>query len=335
MTKVSIIIPIYNVAPFLEQCLDSVRNQNFKEFEVLLIDDCGTDESVTIAERFILVHGLQEHGWRILHHSHNRGLSAARNTGMKAAQGEWVYFLDSDDYISADAISSLYEIATCEQDIEMAIGGINTLVAENLKNINGRIWDYLPMQEGVCKQSVLNYFLDGSYYMMAWNKLIRTDFLRQHSLYFKEGLIHEDDLWSFCCACWLKKISVIHNQTYFYRIHDNSILGDSREKIHVFAKNTVLSEMIDYTLLNGLGYNKPIFIYIYFKLKGLLLSESFVRHKEYVRDLFEKFHNTHFWTISQLWHNAPAKRDFFYSVMFKLPLSLGVYFVPRLIRSFR
>ena len=97
----------------------------------------------------------------------------------------------------------------------------------------------------------------------------------------------------------------------------------------------MLSEMIDYTLLNGLGYNKPIFIFLFFKLKGLLLSENFVRHKDYVRDLFEKNHKTHYWNILQLWHNAPSKRDFFYSVMFKLPLSIGVYFVPRIIRLCR
>lgn len=335
MPKVSIIIPFYNVAPFLEQCLDSVLNQTFSDFEVLLIDDCGTDESLLIAERFISVHSLQERGWRILHHSHNRGLSAARNTGIKAAQGEWIYFFDSDDYISADAISTLYDIATCEQGIEMAVGDISTLVAEKSTNINGRIWNYLPMKEGVCQQSVLNHFLDGSYYVMAWNKLIRSDFLRQHNLYFKEGLIHEDDLWSFCCACWHKKISITHNQTYIYRLHDNSIMGDSRKDVHVFARNSVLVEKIDYSLHNGFGYNKPIFIHIYFKLKGLLLSDDFIDNKEYERDLFEKIYKSRFWTIRQLWHNAPSKRDFLYSVMFTLPRSIGSFLAPLIIRSFR
>ena len=94
--KVSIIIPIYNVAPYIKRCLQSVADQTYKDIECILIDDCGSDNSINLAKEFIYDY-KGNILFTILHHEENKGLSAARNTGLRYAKGEYVYFLDSDD----------------------------------------------------------------------------------------------------------------------------------------------------------------------------------------------------------------------------------------------
>ena len=107
-TKVSIIIPVYNVELYILKCLESVAAQTMSEgVECILVDDCGKDNSVRIAEDFIRCYqGNIE--FVLLHHEHNGGLSAARNTGVRAAKGEYVYFLDSDDEIMPNCMELLY-----------------------------------------------------------------------------------------------------------------------------------------------------------------------------------------------------------------------------------
>ena len=97
LPKVSIVIPVYNVEPYIEECLQSVMRQSYRgEIECILIDDCGTDNSMGIAVQLI-----EEYNGpidiKVMHHEHNQGLSAARNTGIDAACGDYIYFLDSDD----------------------------------------------------------------------------------------------------------------------------------------------------------------------------------------------------------------------------------------------
>ena len=109
---ISIIIPVYNVEQYIEECLQSVEKQTYQgEIECVLVDDCATDASIHIAQEFInKCNGRVT--YRILHHDRNRGLSAARNTGLDNAKGDYIYFLDSDDYIDANAIEVLYDAIT-------------------------------------------------------------------------------------------------------------------------------------------------------------------------------------------------------------------------------
>lgn len=108
--KISIIIPVYNVAQYIEECLNSVIAQTYMgDMECLIVDDCGTDDSIAIAKRII-----QDYQgnikFQILYHEHNRGLSAARNTGIEASTGDYLYFLDSDDSIIPECLELMVEI---------------------------------------------------------------------------------------------------------------------------------------------------------------------------------------------------------------------------------
>ena len=109
MLKVSIIIPVYNVAPYIIRCLDSIYNQSYPNLEVIIIDDCGTDNSMAIIDSYLT--SDQHDITRIIHHHKNQGLSIARNTGINNANGEYLYFIDSDDYITSNCIKTLAELA--------------------------------------------------------------------------------------------------------------------------------------------------------------------------------------------------------------------------------
>ena len=119
---ISIIIPVYNVAPYIERSLKSVMGQTYAgDMECLLVDDCGSDDSMAIAERVIGAY-TGPIRFRILHHDHNRGLSAARNTGTDAATGDYVLYLDSDDELAEDCIEKLMRPVEEDATVEMVVG---------------------------------------------------------------------------------------------------------------------------------------------------------------------------------------------------------------------
>ena len=109
--KISIIVPVYNVEQYVNECFDSIAAQTYKgEIECIFVDDCGQDDSVAILEKLITdYHGAIK--FYIVHHEHNKGLSGARNTGIRHAQGDYLYFIDSDDSIKSDCIEKLVALA--------------------------------------------------------------------------------------------------------------------------------------------------------------------------------------------------------------------------------
>ena len=127
---VSVIIPIYNVAPYIERCLLSVITQTYDALEIVLIDDCGVDDSMKIAESTLQnVEHLRI--VKILHHEKNRGLSAARNTGIMAATGRYLFFLDSDDWIKPDCIQQMVERIVLYPKSQIVFAGTEVSTGEH------------------------------------------------------------------------------------------------------------------------------------------------------------------------------------------------------------
>lgn len=224
--KISIIIPVYNVEPYITDCLQSVMRQTYQgPLECILVDDCGVDKSMAIAEKLIAGYdGPIE--FKILHHERNRGLSAARNTGMGAATGEYVYFLDSDDWISDDCIEKLIKPLQKER-FDIVVGDYEMV---------GQLPYFLELSypEGAYyEKGISKTFCNRGVYVMAWNKLYRKDFLVKNQLLFEEGKVHEDDILVFELSCIEKSFYVVKSVTYYYRIRENSIVtsDDSMKKI--------------------------------------------------------------------------------------------------------
>ena len=216
--KVSIIIPVYNVSKYLVRCLDSVVSQTYQDLECILVDDCGKDDSANIAEEFI----NNYHGpisFRLLHHEHNRGLSAARNTGIDAAIGEYLYFLDSDDTIVTDAIETLLNLFDKYPDIEFAQGNI---LAENGNISSYGLKPHIP--EYTCNHEELFKIMLSEITTVAWNRLIRRDFVLQHHLYFPEGYFTEDMYWGYFIAKHIKAAAFSQKGLYVYYINEGSMM---------------------------------------------------------------------------------------------------------------
>ncbi|MDO4497752.1 MAG: glycosyltransferase [Bacteroidales bacterium] len=211
--KISIIIPVYNVATYIEDCMQSICQQTFKDFEVILVDDCGQDNSIALAVAVLQQHGIEP---VVLHHQKNRGLSAARNTGMEVAQGEYVFFLDSDDQLTPVCLASLLPEAE-KTHADMTFGAFETFGDEHRQ----------------CHT-------DGSLYVMAWNKLCRRQFLLDNKIQFIEGLVHEDCPWSFELECKAGKIAFVSQITYRYLIRNSGLQRGGEFTRHYYAYCTIL-----------------------------------------------------------------------------------------------
>ena len=216
--KVSIVVPVYNVEPYIEDCLKSIAAQTYKgKLECIIVDDRTQDNSCAVIEHFIKEYkGTIE--FKLLHHNVNRGLSAARNTGIDAATGEYIYFLDSDDEITPECIELLAEPLK-KKKYDFVIGDYETIGSD-------KKFPPLILDEGEINtnKEVRNHYFCGRWYMMAWNKLCNLDYIHKEKLYFKEGLLNEDNLWSFQLACTAQSMFVTKKETYRYKVRETSII---------------------------------------------------------------------------------------------------------------
>ena len=181
---ISIIVPVYNVAPYVEDCIRSVMRQTYDgKMECIVVDDCGTDDSMAIALRLIAEYSGPI-TFKVLHHTNNRGLSAARNTGMETAIGDYLFFLDSDDELTDDCIDKLVDPVNKEW-YDIVLGDLEIL---------GSVKPYLNLKLKLPNKTILrgkdiinSYRIKWN--MMAQNKLYRTGFIRDSHLSFLEGLV--------------------------------------------------------------------------------------------------------------------------------------------------
>jgi glycosyltransferase involved in cell wall biosynthesis len=218
LPKVTIIIPVYNVKEFIVDCLTSVLEQDYKNVEVLIIDDHSSDNSIQIAKNLILKIG-KKFAVKVINHDINMGSSAARNTGIKNASGDYIFFLDSDDILLENAVSTLVnQIKT--DDIDIVMG--NFISNNNSPYFNNSFRLVYP--------ETFTAFLTESYYVMPWNKLIRVKTLNEYSLLFVNGICLEDMLFSFFLALYAKKIVITNKITYSYRRRSGSVMSGFNEK---------------------------------------------------------------------------------------------------------
>ncbi len=220
--KISIIIPVYNVSAYIERCIKSVMNQTFQNIECILVNDATPDDSVAIAERLIADYTgpIQ---FRVINHEHNGGISAARNTGVDAASGDYLYFFDSDDEITPDCIEKLSRPVLNDPTIEMVEGCYTTITTDN-NNAISEHRESKPLIEIATKEAVRNFYFSRKYEnRLAWNKLVQKDFFLKNQLYFKVGLLGEDDFWHFHYNKFLSHLYIIPDITYKYYKRPNSI----------------------------------------------------------------------------------------------------------------
>lgn len=217
--RVSVIIPIYNVEPYIKACLQSLANQTWTEsIECILIDDYGTDNSVEIAEHFIRDY-KGNITFRICHHDENKGLSAARNTGIRAAKGEYVYFLDSDDTIISNCIATFIKIIDKHPHVDL-IQGLIDQDSDYMNQFTQKKMPAFTKNRKYIKKSLLDY---DELPVCAANKMVRRNLIIENDIFFKEGIIHEDNYWSFFLAKHVRSLAVYPEKCYLYTVNPKSI----------------------------------------------------------------------------------------------------------------
>lgn len=219
--KVSIIIPVYKVEKYIERCLRSVMAQTYEgELECILVDDCSPDQSIEIARK-ILASYQGKIGFTIVQQPANRGLSAARNTGIRKATGDYLYFLDSDDEITPDAMEILANLAVRYKGVELVYGNLYVSEPKKFLFICPSVQEYFSDPVRVKKMMLKRKEIP----VIACNKLIQRTFILQHHLWFVEGLLHEDEVWNFFAAKYVKSFAVSSTATYVYYQNDSSIMS--------------------------------------------------------------------------------------------------------------
>ena len=227
---VSVIIPVYQVSDYVERCIRSVMAQTYTDIECIIVDDATEDDSIEKCERLIAEANLDDDldvniKFKILHHEVNRGLSAARNTGTKAAKGEYLYYLDSDDYITPDCIEKLVSVVNDDPNIEM-VQGNSLMISKGKETPLYRLEHSINISNN--NEARREFFKNRNIYISAWNRLLKKSFLEEYALYCREGLVFEDLLWVFYLMKHLNRAYLCEETTYYYCLRQGSILVDAK-----------------------------------------------------------------------------------------------------------
>lgn len=236
---ISLVIPVYKVSAYIERCLKSVIKQTYNHFECILVDDASPDDSITKCERMIADYDgpIQ---FRILHHEHNRGLSAARNTGIDAATGDYILFIDSDDIISNDCVEKLMAPVLKDTTIEMVVG--EQLCFSNNGLLNNQKKEWRREENLTSREDIRESYLSRNLFpVAAWNKLTSRTFINEHHLRFKEGQIWEDTLWTFFEMKYLSHVYIIPDVTYYYYYRPDSITYGTKKEERRYHGCTLLN----------------------------------------------------------------------------------------------
>mgnify|MGYP005844010407 CR=1 FL=1 len=223
---VSIIIPIFNVEKYIAQCIKSVLTQTYHNLEILCIDDRSTDNSIATLLPFL----VEDNRIRLIRHQHNLGLGAARNSGIKESNGEFIYFLDSDDWLQSKTIETLVKKAISER-ADIVIGSSLAFPdtdSMSLKRISKSMNKWLKLDNIPSKISTRSfYFALEKIPCIACNKLFRSSFLLKNNLHFINRKIkHEDTGFHIKCMACNPRLSKSDNidAKYQYRIRSASLM---------------------------------------------------------------------------------------------------------------
>lgn len=230
--KISIIVPVYKVEPYIHKCIDSILNQTFKDFELILIDDGSPDNCGKICDEY----ALKDNRVLVIH-KENGGLSSARNRGIDIAKGEYIGFVDSDDWIEPDMYEILYDICKLN-DCDMA-NCSSTIYFPNKTVVNGG--HSLIIHN---KEEAMKTMLEGKLYdEVAWTKLIKKELLS--NIRFKEGIIYEDTDFTYRVIDKANKIGCIGKAKYNYMKREGSTMDKAVRDLRIDAA-IIYEEMYEF-----------------------------------------------------------------------------------------
>lgn len=231
---ISVVIPMYNAEKFIAECLNSLLAQTFKKFEVIVVDDCSTDNSPAIVDSFIPKFGGRLNHCRLKKNS--GGASFPRNTGITLARGKYIRFADADDRLIDTALEEDLILAEKFNADVVYHTLFYNLSADGTKGELAAVPKYKNGDEIVLDEDLPNRILDlarNKYYHAPWRSFSRRDFLVANELYFPNISPHEDVVWNCALLIYSRRFLRVPSAIYFYRHHENSLLI----KEQIAAKN--------------------------------------------------------------------------------------------------
>ena len=296
--KVSVIVPIYNVEKYLERCLESLVNQSLQEIEILLIDDGSTDNSPLICDKY----AKQDQRIKVVH-KQNQGLGMARNTGLELASGEYVVFIDSDDFIEKNAYQEMYDMIK-EENAEILITNYyeyvtNTCEKKEMRTVReARIIEGEEIKKLACQMVGFSPFEknEDDIGMSVWKNMYFRKFIEENQIkfYSEREYVSEDAIFQLMAIPKMKKVRLSTNCYYYYCQNDNQSLSTTfRESKFEEYKKLYLKE---YELLktNGIVETGKYYIATTFlgniraHIKQLSLSQYSKKRKKELVEKIEK-----------------------------------------------
>lgn len=260
MFKVSIIIPIYNVHNYIGRCLESIFKQECSEvvIECILVDDCSSDDSMEIAAR--MIDEYKSRGGKIqfemLCLPENKGHCAARNAAVRIASGDYYLFVDSDDYLEQGSVKYFVD------ELNSVDGQSEVVMANALSTYDNRLLSKIPKKQYIDNSNYdgLNLILNRILVHSSWNKLVKANVFTEYGLYFSEGIINEDLLWSYMLFLHAKNILLLPRVTYFYDTNNQQSITKTETyslkfiRSRLFICNQILSNPPRIILPEYFGY---------------------------------------------------------------------------------
>lgn len=222
--KVSIIVPVYNVEKYLRQCLDSILNQNFDSYEIIIVNDGSTDKSNIIIEEYQSLYK----NIKVLYKS-NGGLSSARNAGLEVAIGKYVVFIDSDDIIGKDFILDLYKEAE-KYELDVVFGSHVKFYGENIEALEEVIRknDIYNSKIFTGVEMLYSNLINDDFKPEVWDDIYNRKFLERENLKFINDIYHEDEEFTTRVMLKAKRVKYFDSHNYYYRQRISSIMNNDK-----------------------------------------------------------------------------------------------------------
>lgn len=266
MTKISVVVSIYNIENYLRECIDSILNQSYPNFELLLIDDGSTDNSALVCNDY----AEKDNRIRVIH-QRNQGLSCARNAGIKNSKSEYIYFVDGDDYLHEDTLSSFIKIVGLSGNVDFIIGRM-AFFHDGEYDVKSDRWCVKPELVRDCsgQEAFVNIVKKYQLLRMGVRGLYKRKFLFENDLYFKPGMLSQDQEWTVRVFLKANTVASNNNPYYFYRSNrPGSIMNTPKlkraiDRINIYKSwieivnknrdNDSFSEILLYMAGNRYGY---------------------------------------------------------------------------------
>ena len=262
MKKFSIIVPAYNVSEYITKAFETIQDQTYKEFEVICVDDCSTDDTFSKIKPFV----KKDSRFKLIQHKKNKGPASARNTALNAATGYYIVFIDPDDYIVPNALEKIYK--TFEKS------GVDSVWYDARVLTGDRLESYANTEltsDGIYDVTPENIINLGHF---VWNKAYKRSKIEKYNFRFPEGTSFEDAEFCFMVHTKIKKIYFLTDFLYVYRWRENSIIRESFKgnikesdafkiirNLYKYLKENKLFEKYKYSLLGLLGISMHFYCY--------------------------------------------------------------------------